>query len=266
MPQLLPHGWYSLGPPVLATMAWVSSLFQDGCDYAILRGDDVVQAYAAAAPFLEVGFDAYRIPEYDPDTNSWKIRYTGQCLDYPDTPVDIDSDPYWTAAKFLDFMSAVLGGAGAFFLWFATCCVFSPGTWRWTGYEVGAAALCQWLTFLWFRNELCTTAGSCSMSWGAKMDIVAGTFWAVAAILILAHYPHAEWHEEEEEEDEYSYDDEEGDDHHHEDAELPPYTGDHPPDNDNQLPHEMVFTQSASQFSGEASYEEEPKGMQAKIV
>ena len=121
MPQLLPHGWYSLIPPVLSTMAWVSSLFQEGCDYAILRGTTIVQALADSdAPYLEIGFEAYREPTYDPATQTWSIQYTGACLEYPTTStVDIVNDGAFQLAKFMDFVASVLGGAGAFFLWFA---------------------------------------------------------------------------------------------------------------------------------------------------
>ena len=267
MPQLLPHGWYSLVPPVLSTMAWVSSLFQEGCDYALIRGSTVVQDLADSdAPYLELGFEAYREPRYDTNSQEWSIQYTGACLEYPTTPVDIANDGAWQLAKFLDFSASVLGGAGAFFLWFSTCCVFSPGTWRWTGYEIFAATFCQGFSFLWFRNDLCAQADVCEFSWGAKMDVVAATLWFVAACLIFMHYPQATDDEWMDDDDDYdgSYGDDEGD---FEEIDLPPpqTDGGHVP-LPVSSPTESESTFSG-QFTGEASTESEGKRMSdAKVV
>ena len=264
MPQLLPHGWYSLVPTVLATMAWTCSLFQEGCDYAFLKGEGVsALADSDGAPFLEIGFEAYREPRYDPASQKWKIQYTGSCLEYPTSPVNIAEDTYWQVSKFLDFCADVLGGAGAFFLWFSTCCVFSPGTWRMTGCEVFCAALMQALSFLWFRNGLCGQEGAvCEFSWGAKMDVVAGVLWLLAALIMFAHYPQAvddDWIEEDEEdelydEDDGMYDDVDDNLHH------PPQTVDGHVAVPLSSPSQSSFAseQLSGQFSGEASYE--PQG------
>lgn len=264
MPQLLPHGWYSLLPPVLCTMAWTASLFQEGCDYAILRGDAVVQALADSdnAPYLEVGLEAYRQPVYDTSTAEWKIAYTGACLEYPTTAVvDVTQDAAWQVAKFLDFAATVLGGAGAFFLWFSTCCVFSPGTWRWTGYEVLAAWACQGLSFSWFRNDLCAAADVCEFSWGAKMDVVAASLWFVAACLIFIHYPAAledepEWIDGDangDDDDEYDDNGSYTDERNFEEIDLPPQTT----DGGGHVPVPMSSPpRSSGQFTGEASTEE----------
>mmetsp|Transcript_4197 Transcript_4197/g.8491 ORF Transcript_4197/g.8491 Transcript_4197/m.8491 type:complete len:264 (+) Transcript_4197:313-1104(+) len=263
MPQLLPHGWYSLMPPVLATMAWMSSLFQEGCDYAKITGS-LVQALADSdAPYLEAGFGAYREPKYNTESQEWEIRYAGACLEYPPEPVDISEDSYWQLSKFLDFAASVLGGAGAFFLWFATACVFSPGTWRWTGYEVFCAALFQGLSFLWFRNSLCSQGDDtvCELSWGAKMDIVAASLWFATACLIFIHYPQAkdEWIDEEEADDDYEDDDEEYDD-----VDLaPPHTDEgHTPAPINS----SGLSYTAGQPSGEEPGEERKTFEHAKIV
>ena len=264
MPQLLPHGWYSLIPPVLATMAWMSSLFQEGCDYAKITGS-LVQALADSdAPYLEAGFSAYREPIYNTDAQEWEIQYTGACLEYPVEPVNIDEDTYWQISKFLDFAASVLGGAGAFFLWFATACVFSPGTWRWTGYEVFCAALFQALSFLWFRNSLCSQRDDtvCELSWGAKMDAVAASLWFAAAVLIFIHYPYAkddEWIDAEEADDEEYEDDDDGE---YDDVDLAPQT------DDGRVPL-PISSPGASYTTGQASGEEpreERKRMEAQIV
>jgi hypothetical protein len=57
---------------------------------------------------------------------------------------------------FFAFLALVLGGGGALFVWCSTCFVFSKGTWRWTGYELLLASLCQAMTFVWFGTQICT--------------------------------------------------------------------------------------------------------------
>lgn len=186
--SLLPHGGYTLLPAVLSTMAWLASLAQDGCDYARITGpvvNDLTQSNII--PYLEVGFNAYREPSYYPDEDKWKVEYTGHCYDYGDV---VNIDGYWKVAKAFAFISLVFGGGGALFLWFSSCFVFSPGTWRWAGYEVFIASFFQGMAFLWFRTEMCQAEGNdCGLFFGSKTDIVAAVFWFVSAITIFLRYP-----------------------------------------------------------------------------
>jgi hypothetical protein len=188
---MLPHGGYSLIPAVFTTMGWLASLFQDGCDFAKLTGDIVTLiASNSDTPYLEVGFAAYREPYFNVQTQEWDVVYTGMCLVYPPDVVTTTENVYWKVAKTFDFAATVLGGAGTFFLWFATCCVFSKGTWKWAGYEVLLASIFQGLAFLWYYNPLCTTEGStCELYWGSKGDMIATLFWFIAAMFIFCHYP-----------------------------------------------------------------------------
>jgi len=185
--RLLPHGGYTMLPAVFSTLGWLASLAQDGCDYARVSGE-VVQKMTLdfAVPFLEVGFNAYREPSYDLATNTWRVEYGSSCLPYDDTLVPNDS--VWKVAKGFQFLALVFGGGGALFLWFSSCFVFSPATWRWAGYEVFVASLCQTLAFLWFQTQLCKD-NTCSMFFGAKSDIAASIFWFCAALLIFVRYP-----------------------------------------------------------------------------
>lgn len=191
--RLLPHGTYSLIPAVLSAMAWLASLFQDGCDFARLSGEAVQQLAVTNnnVPWLEVGISAYREPSLNTQTGTWQTVFTGACLPYPETESNNpQNDPSWQASKAFDFVALVLGGAGTFFLWFATCCVFSKATWRWAGYEVLLAAIAQCLSFLWFNNAMCQNSSNhCDLFWGSKADIVSSVFWTVAALSILCHYP-----------------------------------------------------------------------------
>jgi len=185
---MLPHGSYSLIPAVLTSMGWLASLFQDGCDYSRLTGQTVSEiASSTDVPWLEVGFGAYREPTLNTKNGQWEVVYTGICFAYPPT---VPQDAYWTASKAFDFLALVLGGGGTFFLWFSSCCVFSPATWRWAGYEVMFAAIFQTLSFLWFNTDMCQSSENhCALFWGSKADIVSAVLWTVAAMSIFCHYP-----------------------------------------------------------------------------
>jgi hypothetical protein len=188
---MLPHGHYSLLPPVLTTMAWLASLFQDKCDFSRVTGDIVALLSAADdTPFLEVGFSAYREPVFNGDTGKWHVIYTGKCLEYPAGGDIVDQDVSWNAGKMCAFLASILGGGGTFFLWFSTCCVFGPASWRLAGYEVLLAAIFQALAFVWFTTDICQDSGNtCSLFWGSRADIFAACAWTLAALLIFCHYP-----------------------------------------------------------------------------
>jgi hypothetical protein len=188
--RMLPHGSYSLIPAILSSMAWLASLFQDGCDFSKLTGPTVQQlAINPKVPWLEVGLAAYREPYLNTQSGNWEVVYSGACFAYPDDG-SVNRDTVWNAARAFDFVALVLGGGGCFFLWFATCCVFSRVTWRWAGYEVLLAAVAQCLSFLWFNTSLCHTEGNtCELFWGSKADIVSAVFWTVAAVSVFCHYP-----------------------------------------------------------------------------
>ncbi|CAB9516005.1 expressed unknown protein [Seminavis robusta] len=187
--RLLPHGGYALIPTVLTSMAWFASIFQDGCDYAIIEGP-VVQAITDdddTVPWVEAGYAGFRTPLYNSLEDAWDITYTGQCLDYNMDKVTLDAA--WNAGKAFAFLALVMGGGGTLFLWFSVCCVFSKATWRFAGYEVLLAAIFQAMAFLWFLNSMCTHRNTCSLSWGSKGDVAACALWALAALSILVYYP-----------------------------------------------------------------------------
>ena len=263
-------------------MAWLSSLFQDGCDYVKVTGAVVPTLANSDAPWIEAGFDAYRAPTFDPSSQEWKVQYTGTCLEYPSDPIDFTADTFWQTAKFLDFSAVVVGGAGAFFLWFSTACVFSPGTWRWSGYQVLVAALLQVCSFLWFLNELCQQSGGddsvndtsdssvyakCELFWGSKMDCVAAVLWLVTALLILCHYPPPEQENDdwiEEEGDEEAYDDNDEDYDYEEDHHPHPDTAGETHPTSDGLMAVPLDSPTGGQFSGEASVEGRPGPLDEK--
>jgi hypothetical protein len=83
--RMLPHGSYSLIPAILSSMAWLASLFQDGCDFSKLTGPTVQQlAINPKVPWLEVGLAAYREPYLNTQSGNWEVVYSGACFAYPD--------------------------------------------------------------------------------------------------------------------------------------------------------------------------------------
>lgn len=184
--RLLPHGAYTLVPTTFATLAWIASLSQDGCDYARLSGKNVEALTGQDIfPYLEVGMSAYRIPKWDPADESWSINYHDECESYDDFKVGAAFE----LARIFAFLALVFGGGGALFLWFSSCFVFGPSTWRWAGYEVALASFFQILAFSWFGSDLCSGDSSCTMHYGSNSDIIALMFWFCSAVLIFRKYP-----------------------------------------------------------------------------
>lgn len=173
-------------PTTLATLAWIASLSQDGCDYARVEGA-VVQdlAFISDAPWIEVGMSAYRIPQYETTEEKWFIDYKEDCIGYGSYSVGFAFE----AARIFSFLALVFGGGGALFLWFSSCFVFGPSTWKWAGYEVAAAVFFQLLAFSWYGSNLCKNGNSCSPHYGSNSDIIALIFWSCAAVLIFRKYP-----------------------------------------------------------------------------
>jgi hypothetical protein len=160
-------------------------LFQTGCNYAKLSGEAVPELANADTPYVEVGLQAYRIPNYDVITDEFDVVYSGECIEYP---ASINIDGTWKAAKGFQFAALVLGGGATFYLWISTCCRFSRGSWRWAGYEVLLASIFQALSFIWFRTEMCQE-NECELFYGSKADIIAAVFWFVSALGIFCYYP-----------------------------------------------------------------------------
>jgi hypothetical protein len=147
-----------------------------------------VESIAGAVPYLEFGISAYREPlliKGDDGKSEWVVDYTGACLEYPS---EWELDASWKASTAFSFLALVVGGGGTLFVWCSTCFVFSRGTWKWTGYELLFAAMCQAIAFVWFNTSICR-ANTCSMFWGSKADIMASSFWFISAVLVLCRYP-----------------------------------------------------------------------------
>jgi hypothetical protein len=226
-------------------VAWLASLAEDGCEYAKVSGGpdsilgsngfNVLDGVDNPPPLLEIGFSGWRHPIYYPDESDegqglgvWKANVSGSCLMFPTVTVDrtnsetgdIDittlfspdmlMDTSWQTSKIFAFLSLVFGGGGALFLWFSSCFVFGPGSWRIAGYELLLAFVFQSLAFVWFNTSICSGSATsasatasatlttynnnncnntCSLFVGSRTDIMATVFWLVSAISIFYKYP-----------------------------------------------------------------------------
>ncbi|KAG7336896.1 hypothetical protein IV203_032197 [Nitzschia inconspicua] len=186
--RALPHGWYSVFVAILATVAWLSSWVQETCNFAIVTGPIVAELdptfTSQAIPFLEFGLSAFREPAVDQFGN-YTVSLRGSCTEYPDGQL-IDS--IWNTSRFFAFLALVLGGGSSLFVWCSTCFVFSRATWRWTGYCLVLASLCQATVFLWFMTQLCSW-NACTLSDGSKADLLAVVLLMLSACLMFIKYP-----------------------------------------------------------------------------
>lgn len=186
---LMPHGSYALVIATVSTLGWLAALFQDGCDFARVEGSVIKHLETEGAgggnspPWLEFGLSAYREPIQN-SNGDWETSFDTVCLLYPEDLMD-DS---WTTARTFAFLALVIGGGGTMFLWCSTCFVFSKGTWRWTGYELLLASLCQAIAFCWFATQVCDW-NTCTLFWGSKADIAASVLWFFCGLLVICRYP-----------------------------------------------------------------------------
>lgn len=189
--RCLPHGFYSLIPAVLSTLAFWTAVVQDGCDYVKLEGGSVEQITESdVIPFMIAGLTHYRAPVFSAEDSGWALVFTGICEEYPAGTTDI----IWTLAKYFAMVSAIFGGSLALFLWFTTCMTFSIRTWRFCAVEAVLATIFRACTFVAFTSSVCTGNGShCTLAYGSEMDIVGVVLYATAAIAILSHYPAPNW-------------------------------------------------------------------------
>ena len=185
--RCLPHGFYSLIPAVLASLAFWTAIVQDGCDYVKIEGGSVEKITKSdVLPFIEAGLSHYRAPVFHSQENEWAMVFVTQCQEYPEGTVGT----LWMLAQYFSLISAIFGGSLALFIWFTTCMTFSIRTWRFCAFEGILATMFRALSFLSFGSPICTEKDSqCKLAYGSQMDIVGVVLYAIATIAILAHYP-----------------------------------------------------------------------------
>lgn len=193
--RLLPQGPLAMIPVVLCTMAWISTLVQDGCDFAEVSGPSVEKLTGSdVVPFAEVGRSGYRVPGYyyepgNEEEGKWTILYTDICSSYG--KISIDEDWQWKFSRVSHFITQTLGGSASLFLWCSTFTVVSRGLWRFTAYEMMGASIFTLAGFAWFNTGMCDkSAGNiCAFHFGSKADMVAASLWLVASVIAFLKYP-----------------------------------------------------------------------------
>ena len=197
---ILPHGGWPLIPATLATMAWMTSLTLDGCDYVRLTGPAVeTLTQSNIYPYVDIGFHSYRVPSFYSAYESWEMRLSDPCLAY-DLDIAAQSsssssgllekgdsnsnekqdsnqgneymrtsqnmmDPtigfFWSIGRMSHKVATVVGGSAALFMWVPCLCLsFTERTWRIGGLQLLIAAFFQLGSMVWFFNMLCMERGS----------------------------------------------------------------------------------------------------------
>jgi len=98
-------------PALLSSFAWIASVSRDGCDYSKVHGQVVNELTGdESIPYLQFGMNAFRIPNYHAETETWHPEFSGSCTSYDE--VYVRSDFPWKLSRALAFVSIVLGGGG----------------------------------------------------------------------------------------------------------------------------------------------------------
>ena len=139
-------------------------------------------------PFLQVGINSYREPTFYED--SWTIDYKNLCMEYNVDIIKIDG--VWMFSKVMSFLSLVFAGAAVLMIWFSVCFIFSQSTWKWIVCELLSATVLKVLSYSWFATSMCGD-NNCSLSYGAKADILACLMWFISGILVLLRYPNPKY-------------------------------------------------------------------------
>lgn len=167
-------------------MGWLATLTEDGCSYAIVEGAIVTEVTSNPdIPFLEVGMNHYREASLN-DNDTWEIDFNQLCKHYNEDIVNIDG--VWKFSKMMSFLSLVFAGAAVLLIWFSSCFTFSPNTWKWVGCELLTATIFKILSYSWLATSMCRN-NTCTISYGAKADIVACVTWFISGVLVLLRYP-----------------------------------------------------------------------------
>ena len=207
--RMMPHGGTILFPITLVTLGWVASLSHDGCDYARLTGPAVeILTGSSSIPFIDIGMSAFRVPQFYPASNNWRVAYSSECRPYSHPEIIMDRP--WVASEWLNFSSIVIGGTVMMFLWSGTCLTLRTSYWRCIGLGAVLASFLQICSFVFFSTRLCHTTttsfldfeagreieltetgtSSCSLFFASKCAIASILLFLAAGLLILmGEYP-----------------------------------------------------------------------------
>ena len=203
---ICPHGGYPLIVSTLATMAWMTVVSHDGCDFARLTGTSTQTLTAPYEfPFVELGFNSYRTPVFYEEFNEWQIRYSDACHPYDMIGQEQEGtdgaganskwtfDLFWKAGSVAHQIGLALGGAACLFLWATAICIpITELNWRILGVQLAVAAFFHFASFLWFFNSLCNTEGTqCHWFYGSNTAFGSLALYLLTSICIFLKYPEA---------------------------------------------------------------------------
>lgn len=215
---ILPHGGWALIPATLATMAWMTALSLDGCDYARLTGPAVTTLTKSSIyPYVEIGFNTYRIPSFYSNYQSWEVRFNDPRIPYgeveltkyengeeggssKDTRYDMDQsidmlNPthgiFWNVGSMSHKMGIVFGGSAALFLWVPCLCLsYSERIWRIGGIKLILAAFFHLFSLVWFLNSLCLErASKCHWHYGSFASLISCVLYTLSFWCVFLRYP-----------------------------------------------------------------------------
>jgi hypothetical protein len=188
----LPHGLYSVIITIVAFLAWIAATVQDRCNFAHVHGP-IVTLWNATSPWIAMGLVGWNEPTRMPDgtyqtSSGGGGGRGGQCQLYP--PSFIESlDSMWSTGKTLAFLAQCIGGGGSLFVACSLWMVFSKATWKWTGYLLCFAGLCQAMSVLvWWGNDVCQW-NTCSVWNGSGSNIVSSVLWILTGGFMVIKYP-----------------------------------------------------------------------------
>ena len=205
---LCPHGGFSLLVATLSSMAYLTTVSHDGCDFARITGPPTIALTAPYEyPFVELGFNSFRTPVFYEELNEWQIRYSDKCRSY-DSIASIANtseenekgdngktkwkfDIFWKFGHIAHQIGLILGGSACLFLWTTAICIpITELNWKLLGLQIGIAALFHLGSFLWFFNDLCfQEGGECHWFYGSNTSIGSLVLYLFSSICILCKYP-----------------------------------------------------------------------------
>lgn len=168
-------------PILLTTLAFILSLYAHfSCRF--VERDITISPSAGEGTGTSTTLNAFSLGIWsfmDPNVN-------GFCYGYPST---IDFDPYFKTSRAMAPISAVLGGLVMINFWFSSCVGMQKSCWRFCAFVLILTTVCEALTFLMFKSNLCTEQGSnfkfnCKLSTGGNLSIAACVLYFVAALSV----------------------------------------------------------------------------------
>ena len=205
---------------MLLTMAWMTSLSLDGCDYVRLTGPAVeTLTKSKIYPYAEIGFHSYRVPTFFSEYQSWEIRFSDPCVRYDLFDMSSSSttttlieekggntiatvmgderfiDPtvgfFWSLGKMSHQLAIIMGGTAALFLWVPCICLsYSERTWKIGGMILLLAAFFHFFSMIWFFNILCMERGSkCHWFYGSYSTLASFVLYMISFACVFIKYP-----------------------------------------------------------------------------